>query len=641
MLTLVSAGFDGPNIYVRTLLALRSPLPSEQAYALHHLVKISHERGDKYKFEAFPGLADGLIEKLLEVSSLYFDVKWQISYFPDVPTSQFNVLDGINGTPNILQRIQALKPLDVFDELEPEEFSENLSKVNEAGLVVRNMSLLEDNSRYLAEYPPIRDCLVIIINLPKHPALVELRHYALDICEQLTKYWSLQGDHPLYQSLLQELVSEDRGAILTILRAISRISMNLEESNRLEAVPVTVLERILQWILLEDEELVGACLDFLYQYTAIPDNVALLLSATQAGQISLPASMAQFARLLQFRAEEKTVSSIIRPAIALPRATEVPEVPQDLLDIICKKLEPARSSEWLKSCFEEDPASDITQIELWQAYQKRFSEYSNPENPLLAAAEFIKNVSTTLPGATAQVVGEPPNQKFIIRGIRPRHVPVDTQGRVYSACKWQPPGAGLCKRYFMEPKDIWNHVVSTHLRIPHGEDGAFDAHALRPSNVLNPPTYDCHWVNCRRFSGEGGTNNPYLVGEHVKVHLPQSGRSAATRAAMQKEARYERPEEVKTIKYQDTLYDEDRHDAAGVPLTCALILRNLARNIPKAAMGLDSGRGGMESILGEAWMERLFGPLRPALFQVLAHNRALAKRVGDIIWMVDAERRAS
>jgi len=76
-------GFSGPNIYVRCLCALKSGIPAEQAYALHHLVKISMERGDKYRFEGFPGLAEGLIEKVLEVSSLFYKVDWEIKYTED------------------------------------------------------------------------------------------------------------------------------------------------------------------------------------------------------------------------------------------------------------------------------------------------------------------------------------------------------------------------------------------------------------------------------------------------------------------------------------------------------------------------------------------------------------------------------
>ena len=70
---LPGTGYDGPNIYVRCLLALKSGIETEQHYALHHLVKISMERGDKYRFESFAGLAEALIEKVLEITSLISD----------------------------------------------------------------------------------------------------------------------------------------------------------------------------------------------------------------------------------------------------------------------------------------------------------------------------------------------------------------------------------------------------------------------------------------------------------------------------------------------------------------------------------------------------------------------------------------
>ena len=122
----VAAGFDGPNIYVRTLNALRSGIPREQDYALHHLVKISHERGDKFKFDAFPGLADTIVEKGLEISSLFYDVKWRISYEERIDPSQKHILDGLYGTSDILERIRGFRPFEVSDELETEEFGRKL-----------------------------------------------------------------------------------------------------------------------------------------------------------------------------------------------------------------------------------------------------------------------------------------------------------------------------------------------------------------------------------------------------------------------------------------------------------------------------------------------------------------------------------
>ena len=59
-------GFIGPNIYLRALRSLQSGIPSEVQFALHHLVKMSYERGDKYRFDGFPGLAEALINKILD-----------------------------------------------------------------------------------------------------------------------------------------------------------------------------------------------------------------------------------------------------------------------------------------------------------------------------------------------------------------------------------------------------------------------------------------------------------------------------------------------------------------------------------------------------------------------------------------------
>ncbi|SLM34566.1 DNA-binding RFX-type winged-helix domain [Lasallia pustulata] len=516
---LPGTGFDGPNIYVRTLLALRSGIPEEQDYALHHLVKISHERGDKYKFEAFPGLAEGLIEKVLEVSSLYYDVKWEISFDELESKREIHVLDGMNGTPDILQRIQQLQRLDTLDDLETEGFGQKLTKINEAGLVIRNMSLLDDNADYLSRQPSLRDFLSIALNLPHSSAVVELQHYALDIAEQLTKFWSLDVSDPLYTSLVAQLSSLDRSAILTSLRSLSRISMSLDSSPRLAGIPADTLRRICDWTLLDDEELVHASLDFLYQYTALPSNVELLLDA-----LPLQPLIHHLVRLLLHSARPTTTPRLIRPAVPPTPATEIPALPLDLLELVLKSDEPERSSLWLRACFQEDPDADITQIALWQAYQARFAEFSTPLSALLPAAEFIKNVSSTFAGANAQVINGP-NPKFIIKGIRPRHLPMDPKGRVYAKCLWIAPGdTKACGEFLLTPAQTWEHVVKTHLRVPVRDDGRYD---LQPAHERR--AYDCHWAGCRHFAASAGSDSAFEVGMHLKTHLPDSSPKAERR----------------------------------------------------------------------------------------------------------------
>lgn len=187
---LPGTGFPGPNIYIRALHALRSKQPEEEAYALHHLVKISHERGDKYRFDQFPGLAEALIAKVIDVGSLFYDVAWEISYSED-DLDQQHILNGLSGTKDLLTRVQKLSTLDVHDELLPEENAKALNMVNEAALIIRNMVMLKENAHFASMIPSIQDLIVIALTLPKHPTVVELQHYALEIAEQLTKYWVL------------------------------------------------------------------------------------------------------------------------------------------------------------------------------------------------------------------------------------------------------------------------------------------------------------------------------------------------------------------------------------------------------------------------------------------------------------------
>lgn len=589
---------------------------------------------------------------MLGVSSLFYDVKWEICY-SDYEDG-INVLDGIRGTPDILQRIQSLNRIDTPDEMESEEFGRKLTKILEAGLTIRNLSLLEDNAVYLSDMPQLRDFLSIALNLPSSPAITELKHYALDISEQVTKYWQIGESDPLYRSLLNQVNNgQDRGAILTALRAVSRISMNLDDTNLLKGVPVSVLKRICEWTLLDDEDFVSTCLDFLYQFTAVPENVGFLLS--NSDELSLPSFLGQLTRLLQYQAQTEYLKSKATDSIVAASATEIPNVPQDLIDQFLKYEEPDRSNHWLKAVFEEDAESDITQIALWQAYQARFSDYTSPATQLLPAAEFIKNVSTIFAGANAQVVNGV-NHKFIIKGIRPRHAPMDPKGRVYNRCLWKSSGSKSCGEFFLKPKHMFDHLVYDHLGIDRRADGTWNFESATRAS-LRPD--DCYWSSCRHFTNGGKVPSPYQLGMHVKTHLPDVSNKAALRqknnrtpadqtAMPGQEAKETNGYTVSTgdvnvdpaqgreatynyQMYQNTAVDE-LGNAAGLPLTSVLVLRNLARNIPKAAGLLDTIN---RDTFRVACMEKLFGPLKDRLIFVMAHNKPLAGYVSDVMGLLE------
>lgn len=627
---LPGTGFPGPMIYVKTLLSLQSGVLDEQEYALHHLVKISHERGDKYRFDSFPGLAEALIEKVLDIASLVCGIDFSIAYSEDAMLMDDDALDGLRGTRGLAERVKSAAQSESKDKMQTQDYALRLTLINEAALVLRNMVMLEENATYLARLPPARDMLIVLLNLPQRPATVELHNYALEIGEQLTRFYPMTPEDPLFISLLQYVDSTDRGTILNSLRALSKMGVGLNQFPRLESVPLPIVQKICEWVLVEDEELQLACLDFLYLYTATPQNVEVLLSNQ-----NLAGLVHHFCRLLLHSAKvyemkppaslpsKPSVSSTPTPAPLSAEETPIPRISQDLLDQLLLFEEPDRSSQWLKCCFEEDPTGEITQIALWQAYQLPFGMYQS-QRPMLPAKDFITNVSTTFANASAQVMGgQPP--RFVIKGIRPRTVPIDPRGREYMRCLWHTEAGSECGDFARDSSRLWEHVVTRHLEVKRDEEnnGKFDV------SVPGEAKYACQWAGCDRYSGEGCNTTAFNVGMHLKTHLPdQSGHAfqrgkhntttEAGRAA-------EKTPRITSWQTRNTVVDE-RQDAAGLPLMSVLVLRNLARVLPRTSSAVKTGRDVVFEV---------FGPVKERLYYVLAYNISLREYLPTLTNLID------
>ncbi|KAI1272072.1 arid/bright DNA binding domain-containing protein [Xylaria sp. FL0933] len=629
------AGADGPNIYTRCLQALRSGIPAEQAFALNHLVKISYERGDKYKFDSFLGLAEGLIEKALEIGNLFYDVDWQISYSGDQDSSNPGLLDGLDGTSDILERIQKLTPKAVLDHLQPADFSDRLLRITEAVLTMRNMVMLVENAIYMADVYPLKDVLCIILHLPDLEMLVEIKHFALDIAEQVTPWLILDSSDPLYQTLLAQLDSTDRGTILTALRAISRISMNLDATNKLQNVPAVVLQNIMNWLLLNDEELMDACLDFLYQYTAVVANVERLLEAVNMENV-----VPHLVRLLAHGAKRVKEEKVLEPEKKALCTEEVPPLPFDLHEKLRNTDEPTRCFQWLKTLFEEDAESHITQIAIWQAYQGSFGALAGVRSNL-SAADFIRNVSHVFSNARAQIIRGPGEvQRFIIEGIRARTAPCHYETREeYTRCQWQTGKGALskrCNQFFLGGEQMWHHVLAAHLAIPIGENGKIENREV---------TTSCDWADCNKYS----TPRPLKLAEltrHIKTHVPatqkrpqQDGSELATKRQRKS---YITPAKTMSLTWEKTVVTADERkpnveQAAGIPLSAVLVLRNIARNVVKTESEevlLKKHEMGGE---GGGWNERLFRPVMTRLFEVMTENKALAGYITSLLQLVQTE----
>lgn len=610
----------GPNIYIRCLYGLRSEIPEEQNFALHHLVKVSFERGDKYKFEGFPQLAESLLEKALEVSTLIHGIKWTVSYEEDAGLEDGDVLNGSFSTDGLYERVRTLPVLEEEDFLEPAGFSQKVVKLNEAALVIRNMVMLEENALFISKFSLIRDFLIIALNLPLQDRLAEYRQYALEIAEQVTKYWELDSTSPIYQSLLGNLTSDDRGVVLSSARAIARIGMESPRANRLTDLPILTIRKLASYLLLDsDDELMLASLDLLYQYTALQENMtSLLISESGTIRRITPRLVSLVLHNAQAHEHRIIIKDVQRP----PAVTNIPVVPDDLYNELLNYPEPDRSNRWLKCCFEEAPTEDITQIAIWRAYQGRFQN-----NTPIPAADFIKNVSGTFTTAQAQVINGP-NPRFIIKGIRPKRVVVNLKGEPYHKCLWQthvrsqaeqspfsPPEPQSCGLWYFNPEALWTHLVKDHLAVPRQDDGRFDAQAQG--------SYKCRWLGCTKHA-DVTEMSARAAGLHVRLHVTSSSKAASTDTAAGRSDDIIKDAEYTRHTYFTTLIDE-KNSPAGVPYMAVLVLKNFARH---AIRQQQRGQADEASVI-----EGFFAEVKDQLWNVFTLHKTLRADLDHLMSM--------
>lgn len=344
-------------------------------------------------------------------------------------------------------------------------------------------------------------------------------------------------------------------------------------------------------------------------------------------------------------------------------------------------------------CFQDDPSAEMTQIDLWKSYQGTFLPFA-ATHPHLIAGDFIKNVSNTFTGASAQVAGQ---NKYVIRGIKPRLTPVDYRGRELVRCQWRtqingtkPEAASVfadadgteCGQYYPHSPSLFEHILSNHLQVHRKRPTpaeASDKNAIT-SLGLSFRLFDfsagegsshvsCAWSSCRHNTANEIVSKSWvkraLLARHIQTHLPDDvGSRSSSAKRNKKESDSSKSSSIQAWKYYNTISDE-RNDAAGVPLGACLVMRNIARGIAKMGPESDAQKEALEKVKTEAEVEAiglepqaqkldagevtkaapsgkalltrlLFDPVKEQMFYALAYNRPLKDYVGAVLRIVNS-----
>jgi len=306
----------GPTVHHRIAMALRSGLHDEIDWALHELVRMSYELGDDIRIEGVMGLADALLDKISTI-------------FKYVPSSTSN------------------KRKPAYLNFQAKEYD----KILEAMLILRNAALQDENAIYLAlRVPRTKPTVERLLNLPyiDFPELMELRYYALDVAESVIPFIVITAeDDPLYTAMKALLLSPERSSLILGLKSLARMAVNDENNSLLQDIPAESSLRVQQLLLLEDdEELVNAALDFLYQFTTYKSNVHAIVSKS-GGMTKFVDSLV---RLMGYGAKDQKVTiNVLWRMIPLEKLNaEPPALSQEILSGLLKLNEPERCIQWYR-----------------------------------------------------------------------------------------------------------------------------------------------------------------------------------------------------------------------------------------------------------------------------------------------------
>lgn len=290
----------------RITMSLKTELESDVEHSMKSLVRVSFEAGDEFLAVHWPSLCDLLFDIIRE----------ELQYVKD------NVTD---------------------DRVDDAVFLKRLERLNDACLVVRNMTLQVDNARRFATVNTPKDILVEGLTLPSHASLAEVKSYFLDMAEVMAGFLPFSANDPLLEVLTHGLESSDRGTMLGAMRAMCRFIMSRDDyNNRMADIPTMSIHRITSILMLEDEELVSACLDFLYQYTLHEDNIKALLDLPEGYEL-----VRHLVRLLLFQGitgEQLVYIKMVKKG--QPPSYDIPHLPDAIVRELLAFAEPERATQW-------------------------------------------------------------------------------------------------------------------------------------------------------------------------------------------------------------------------------------------------------------------------------------------------------
>jgi hypothetical protein len=360
--------------------ALQSSSHTDVEWALNHIVTISYEYPQKLLLVENPALLDGLLEKA--------DICLQDTLFakPDNTTSHTVILKILH--------------------------------------IMRNFSFIESNTRVFAASADFKQMLI------KCLVMTNSSHYShcIDILENMTPFVDLGPFDSIIGCLNSLLMNAtERSVILGSIRILTMLASS-SASNLHYLLPTSsqVANRITQFLIANDEELIGVSLEYLYQYSRQSISFGQHLLAMHDGadigiMVSLLMTPCKYFRPILVL-QDGTLSPQLSHSsdnlfFAHQHHGNIPCVPN--LSSYQQLDEPYRCLGWLKDKFElSNASSELSLDDMYLLYEMRFGH-----EKALRMKEFYTVLKIAFPIATGSLDGSP-RQGAVLEGTTIRGLQV-------------------------------------------------------------------------------------------------------------------------------------------------------------------------------------------------------------------------
>jgi hypothetical protein len=166
------------------------------------------------------------------------------------------------------------------------EYQEGLERVLQVLHILRNASFLESNMRIISQSRTLPTMLIKGLAFSGRAQYIELSRHCLDILENIAPYIILKSRLDPYLVSLSRLVfTGDKALILGATKALTRVAVT-EVNEKIFAIPdLDLLKRMIEFLFVNDEELLAATLEYLYQHTSLHSDLATELLNLYPGNL--------------------------------------------------------------------------------------------------------------------------------------------------------------------------------------------------------------------------------------------------------------------------------------------------------------------------------------------------------------------